>query len=218
MLPEKFRGQHDAYLVAWMRAEEVLKITERIKNETFIPSIKELRYASRRIVQAHVDFHNNKATDEQITVHLTEATENCRKAQHDAVDSAINFVHEQLDKLSEQVGLAVLSKAFPRYVELRRVIRTIDERIVASRTNRCDLDDEYEAIKKDHLIEMVDLYCEMECSEDVIKSILKKDRRDFIVSVILVGLIIGAVVSVATLIGDKNGYFDWAVISQQKQK
>jgi hypothetical protein len=208
MLPEKFRDQHNLYLDSWMRAEEVLKIAERIKNETFIPSIKELRYASRRVVQAHVDFASGKATDEDIRVHLTEAIENCRKARHDAIDSAINFVHEQLDAVCQSVGLAIISQAFPRYTQLRGKIKAVDARIVSSRKDRHALDDEYETIKRDHLTEVVDLYHELECSQDVIKSIQRKERNSLLIGGALLGLIIGSLVVIA----DKRGYFDWAAI------
>lgn len=213
MLPERFREQHDRYLDGWMRAEEVLKITERIKNETFIPSVKELRYASRRVVQAHIEVGTGNATDDCIHVHLTEAIENCRKARHDAIDSAINFVHEQLDKVSSTVGLAVLSQAFPRYAELRGRIRAIDARIVLSRRDRGVIDDEYEAIKRDHLNQVVDCYFELESSADVIKDIQRRERRTFWLGVVGVGLFVGLVGGAAVIAAEKHGYFDWAVSS-----
>lgn len=213
MLPEKFREQHDRYLDGWMRAEEVLKITERIKNETFIPSVKELRYASRRVVQAHIEVSAGNATDDGINVHLTEAIENCRKARHDAIDSAINFVHEQLDKVASTVGLAVLSQAFPRYAELRSRIRTIDERIVSSRRDRGAMDDEYETIKRDHLNQVVDCYFELESSADVIKDIQRAARRTFWLGVVGVGLVVGLFGGAAVIAAEKRGYFDWAVPS-----
>ena len=218
MLPEQFREQHDIYLKEWMRAEEVLKITERIKNETFIPSIKELRYASRRVVQADIDFNNKLAIEEAVRAHLTEAIENCRKARHDAIDSATNYIHEQLDKLSEQVGLAVLCQAFPNYASLRKTIKAIDERIVASRKDRCCLDDEYEKIKRDHLLKAVDLYHELECSEDAIKAIQKKQRKDFVLGIVGVGLVVGLIASGAILVADKKGYFDWAASAKTQSE
>lgn len=218
MLPEKFRQQHNAYLDAWMRAEEVLKETERIKNETFLPSIKELRYAARRIVQAHVDFQNGLATDEHISVHLVEAIENCHKARHDAIDSAVNFAHEQLDRLIDKADLAVVSQAFPRYAQLRKVIKQISERIIASRTNRNALDEQYEAIKREHLSELVELHLEMESSKDIIIAIQRKSRKDFLIGIVIVGTIVGMFAGAAVVVADKKGYFDWVTRPQTKEE
>jgi hypothetical protein len=208
MLPDKFREQYSTYLQDWVRAEEVLKMAERLKNEVFIPSIMELRYAARRVVQAELDFANGYATDDEIGAHLTEAIENCRKARHDAIDSAVNFVHEQLDVLKDNVGLPVLVQAFPGYAALRARINEIDERIVASRKNRAKLDDEYEAIKREHLTQIVDLYRQMECSRPAIESIIKKQKWDFVQGVILVGLVVGIAGSSLVTVADKQGVFN----------
>ncbi len=216
MLPEEYRNQHDTYLKEWMRAEEVLKIAERIKNETFIPSIKELRYASRRVVQADVDLQAGMASEDQVRAHLTEAIENCRKARHDAIDSTINYIHEQLNKVQELAGLAVLCQAFPKYAELRTRIKAVDERIVASRKDRNALDDEYESIKRDHLKDAIDLCHELECSEDVIKDIQRKQRKEFVRGVIVVGFFVGVIASGAVLVLDKKGWFDWAAAANSQ--
>lgn len=216
MLLAKFKKHHDLYLEEWVRAEEVLKLVERIKVEVFIPSIMELRYAARRIVQAHVDFNAGNATNDHLETHFIEAIENCKKARHDAIDSAIVFIHEQYNKLCEAVGLPLISKGFPKYSELRREMMEIDTHIVESRKNRNGLNNNYETIKREHLKKVVDLYLELETSKEVIEEIRRKEQKDFWVSVVGVAFIICIVGGVIVIVADKMGVFDWASNSQHE--
>lgn len=209
MLLQKFKKHHETYLDEWVRAEEVLKLVERIKIEVFIPSIMELRYAARRIVQAHVDFNTKNATDDCLEAHFIEAIENCKKARHDAIDSAIVFIHEQYSQLCDAVGLALISKGFPKYSELRREMQEIDTHIVESRKNRNGLDNNYETIKREHLKKVVDLYIELETSREVIEQIRNKEKKDFWLSVVAVSFIIGLVGALIITVADKKGAFDW---------
>lgn len=209
MLLQKFKKHHDTYLDEWVHAEEVLKLVERIKAEVFIPSIMELRYAARRIVQAHVDFNAGNTTDDCLEAHFIEAIENCKKARHDAIDSAIVFIHEQYNKLCDAVGHPLIAKGFPKYSELRKEMREIDTHIVASRKNRNGLNSSYETIKRDHLEKLVDLYIELETSKDVIEQIRSKERKDFWISVVVVSFIISLVGALIITIADKKGAFNW---------
>lgn len=210
MLPEKFHPKYKEYLEDWAKAEEVLKLTERIKNETFIPSINELRYAARRVVQAETDFISGKGTDDEINSHLTEAIENCRKARHDAIDSAINYIHEKTDELMSKVGLAELHAGFPKYAALKTRMKDIDKKIVKSRAERHRLDIEYEDIKKNHLKEVVDLYAEMEASVPLIDAIIRKQKSEKLRNIIIGSLVIGLLTSITTTLFDKRGWFDFA--------
>lgn len=216
MLLTKFKKHHDTYLEEWMRAEGVLKLVERIKVEVFIPSIMELRYAARRIVQAHVDFNTGNATDDHLETHFIEAIENCKKARHDAIDSAIAFIHEQYNKLYEAVGLPLISKGYPKYSELRREMLEIDTHIVESRKNRNGLDDIYETIKREHLKKVVDLYIELETSKEAIEQIRSQEKRDFWIAVVGVSFIVGLVGALVITVADKSGAFDWISNSQHE--
>jgi|CXWL01.1.fsa_nt_gi hypothetical protein len=209
MLLQKFKKHHDAYIVEWVQAEEVLKLVERIKGEVFIPSIMELRYAARRIVQAHVDFNAGNTTDDCLETHFIEAIENCKKARHDAIDSAIAFIDDQYTKLTDTVGLLLITRGFPQYPEFRKEMRKIDTLVVESRKNRNGLNSSYETIKKEHLEKMVDLYFEMESSKEVIDLLRKKERKDFWISIVTASFVIGIVVALIITFADKRGLFDW---------
>ncbi len=210
MLPQKYLTLYEIYLDDWMRAEEVLKLVERLKNEAFIPSIKELRYASRRVVEAQNLFrlHGVNASEKEIHTHLVEAIENCRKARHDALDSAVNFTQDQLDKLINAVGLDTVAAGFPGYLKLKPKLREVSQLIIQSRKDRVQLDDKYEKIKRDHLEEIVNLYVEMETSFAVIAAIETRRRKEFWKAVIVGGVIVGLLVGCGVVILDKRGAFD----------
>jgi hypothetical protein len=212
-VPDPFKELHDSYLHHWMVAEEVLKMVERIQNELFIPSIKELRYAARREVDAHLEAAKNPVNEKQLRVHLIEAIENCRKARHDALDSAVNFVHEELDKLIDLAGLEVVAQGFPEYAALKVSLNEVSKHIVESRKTRERLDDKYEEIKREHIRQVVELYLKMETSVDVINAITKRRSSEFWKGVFLVGGVIGLVVGLiagsAVAVMDKRGWFDF---------
>ncbi len=210
MLPEHYKDLHDRFIEDWMHAEEVLKLVERIKNEAFLPSIKELRYAGRRVVDAHLQYKADPADVKKVEWHLIEAIENCRKSRHDAIDSAINFIHERLDKLISVAGLDTVQQAFPNYVKLKPKLAEMSEQIVMSRKKRERLDLTYEALRRSHLKEVVDLFEEMLISIPIVDAIRKRRKSEFWKSAILIGLIIGAVVGGAIVIADKRGVFDFA--------
>jgi hypothetical protein len=208
-LPQEFEPLHETYLRQWGHAEEVLKMVERVKNEAFYPSIKELRYAARRVVDAHNEAARPKPDHESIKVHLIEAIENCRKARHDAVDSAINFIHDELDKLVRLAGLDTVHQAFPSYGALQVRLRDVSELIVQSRKARTALDDKYEEVKREHLTEIVAWYGEMQTAIPVIGAIQRRRKNDFWVSAFVIGVVIGSIVAVGAIALDKRGYLEW---------
>ena len=225
MLPEKFQKLHGDYLHEWMRADEVLKMVERLKIEVFIPSINELRYAARRIVQAELlglsQSHDDEAIqkkEETIRIHLIEAIENCRKARHDAIDSAVNYAHQEITNLVKLVGVVSVIKIYPEYKELSKKIKKIDALIINSRKERTSLDDEYEKIKNDHLKQIVDLNEKLMRSELLFNAEIKQRKNAMRIAVaisVLVGWFINLVISVLgsaiVTMADKIHFFDTTI-------
>ena len=204
MLPERFDKEHQQFLDEWMQVEEALKQTERIKNEAFIPSINELRYAARRVVQADIDLKNNCATDDDVRRHLIEAIENCIKAKHDAVDSAINYIHEKLDEACTSIGYPRIIAVFPEYVEARKKIREIDKLVIESRKNRSTLTQHYFEIEKRHLNEMVEFYLKLETCPKIVASMARRDRLVFFGTAIAAGIVLALVLYGLTLLFQRN--------------
>ena len=191
----------------WMKAEEVLKIVERMKNEAFLPSINELRYAGRRYVQAEMSYLSKSENDWTIHVHLIEAIENCKKARHDCIDSAINFIHERIETTTMLAGYKVVMKKFPHIGDIWKEIEDIDRRIIKSRKDRKNIDDEYENIKRTHLKKVVNLYLDFKKTGLDIIADNKKTRNSIIATItstVIGALILGVTASlIAAFIYDR---------------
>ena len=214
MLPPQIQELHDAYLEEWVKTEEVLKKVERTSNEAYMPSIQELRYAGRRVVQGFREHHAGIALDE-IRTHFLEAIENCRKARHDAIDSCIAFVHSEIDALLRNVGKSYLDEIhrfFPNYPTLKKEMRSVNERMVRSRKDRSRLDEEYELMAENHLASIVDFYSELEDSKPLLANYQRRRSRQFWGGVVVVGVVVGILTgllsSAAVTIADKRGTFD----------
>lgn len=205
MLPERFDKQHQQFLEEWMRVEEALKKTERIKNEAFIPSINELRYAARRVVQANIDLNNGSASDEDVRRHLTEAIENCIKARHDAVDSAINYIHEKLNEACTSIGYPRIISVFPEYEETRKKMHEIDKMVIESRKNRSTLTEQYFEIEKTHLDKMVEFYLKLETSPKIVASMARRDRFRFLGAAVIAGAVLSLCLWGLALIFQRSG-------------
>lgn len=203
MWPEPIKEYLSDFLSEWMRAEEVLKLTERIRNEAMMASIQELRYAARRLVQALIVLRDNEAThkedcEKEIQRHMIEAIENCIKARHDAVDAAVSFVHARIDEFVKSVGVEITLQCFPNFATLRGQIKRTDKLIVESRAQRKHLDPSYDLIRTEHLPKIVDFYDELVGSESLAKKLIEekkvtKRRNDF------KNLVIGLVASLIVL-------------------
>lgn len=175
----------------WKRAEEALKKTERLRAETVMSAVGELRYAGRRYIQAMDiirECHeagtpiDESPAAEEVRRHLIEASENCIKARHDAIDAAVLFIHLKIEKLVQSVGSIEVRIHFPKFSLLADEIKAIDKRIIASRKNRKTLETEYDSIIDGHIDRVVDFYEELAKSEQAIRSVFsaqkEKEKRE----------------------------------------
>jgi len=74
----------------WNRAETDIKTAETVVNNIVIPSVKELRYAGRRIIDAIMEMTANPSAYDPARVRalLDDAHFDCHRARHDAIDAA----------------------------------------------------------------------------------------------------------------------------------
>ncbi len=159
----------------WNRAEEVVKAAEQICGETVIPSVKELRYAGRRLIDA---LNSNVSSDPgKVRELLNDAIFNCHCARHDAIDVATAVVALNLDITTNKIGFDNILRAFPRFADLRKQLSTIRGKIRTSRSNRGDRDLIYQVISETDLPVMASLYDEFQLAEDIMKGLARKDRR-----------------------------------------
>lgn len=189
---EPYKESIYSILDEWNRAEEYIKIAEQISEKVVFPSIKELRYAGRRLVEA---LHKIEIGEdyEDIKRYFDEAWFNCLRAQHDAVDAVTSKVAIDLALVKEKIGLDVALQVFPDYSKLVTIVNNIRKKIANSRKCRENREKIYEDIFDVNLKELAEIYHDfLECEpimKEMAKSRRKKEFLNYLIGI--VGLIIG---------------------------
>ena len=159
----------------WNKAEVVVKSAEQICGEPIVPSIKELRYAGRRLVDAS---HGETAKDlDAVQGLLKDAVFNCHCARHDAIDVATAVIADNLNVAVKKVGYEHILKAYPEFATLRKELSTIRAKIRSSRENRTQRDAIYESIHDVDLPKIAGSYDGFHSAEDIMKSLARGQRR-----------------------------------------
>lgn len=164
----------------WDRAEEDIKIAEQVCNKVVWPSVKELRYAGRRVIDA-LHAMNNGLPTEQINNLLQDAEFDCHRARHDAIDAATATIAIRLELAHDKLGYDAVLRAFPQLPALRAKLNAVMQRIRESRGDRGNREKIYAAIEAENLSDIVLLYNAFTESEDIMKDLAKRQRRDKIV-------------------------------------
>lgn len=186
--------EHDPVLdeiaAAWDKAERDIKIAEQISQRVVFPSIKELRYAGRRLVDLIRACNAGDAQKAQRL--LADALFDCYRARHDAIDVAVATVAVELQVVAKTLGYHAVLPAFPKYPELLRLVQSA-QGIANSRERRDDREAIYSAVEAAPLDQIVALYNEFKASEPLMTSLARNSRRgEFIGYTIgVVGVIVG---------------------------
>lgn len=180
----------------WDRAEEDIKIAEQVCNKVVWPSVKELRYAGRRVVDALHAINDGLPTDE-ITKLLQDAEFDCHRSRHDAIDAATATIAIRLDTACEKLGYGPILDAFPQFPLLRTKLNGVMQRIRESRGDRNSREKIYSAIEAEKLNDIVLLYNAFTESEDIMKDLARRERRNKLTSnsLAVIGILIGIVLA-----------------------
>lgn len=152
----------------WNRAERAIKISEQVIGEDPFPSIKELRYAGRRIVEAFASL--DSGDDSDALAQLQDAYFDCLRAKHDAMDVAINEIAGRIRLSQEDLGPETVIQAFPEFTKLLRGLNVFENQIADSREDRGTRDEVYEEIQA-NFDDTLRLYDEFKASEALMKSL-----------------------------------------------
>lgn len=163
--------------VEWNKAEEVVKSAEQICGEAVVPSIKEFRYAGRRVIDALHEMGNGNDLDVTLGL-LKDAIFNCHCARHDAIDVATAVIASNLSIVVDKIGYEHILKAFPRFADLRKSLNVVRSKIRQSRGNRTERDTIYAAIHDADLPALAALYDDFQAAEDIMKSLARRERRN----------------------------------------
>jgi hypothetical protein len=186
----------------WNRSEEDIKIAEQVCNKIVIPSIKELRYAGRRIVDALTKMIAG-GDQKEITALLEDARFDCHRARHDAIDAASSKIALDLETMIRKLKHQAIIPVFPAFPKLLRDLRLLRKRITESRKNRENREKIYSVLEAVDFPAFVDSFNEMRESEPIMRQLASGRRWD---RVFTVGALIIAIIAVIVAIyfGLKN--------------
>ncbi|PZR86178.1 MAG: hypothetical protein DLM68_10070 [Hyphomicrobiales bacterium] len=161
----------------WNRAEADIKTAEHVVANIVIPSVKELRYAGRRLVEALHLINTTPEDARTITSLLDDACFNCYRARHDAVDATTAKIALDIDTMVSKLGYDSILPAFPSFPKLFRELQSVRAKIVESRGRREDREAIYSVLESIDFPALVNSFNEMRASEDMMKALAKKSRR-----------------------------------------
>lgn len=194
---EEHKEQIARIRAEWDKAEEDIKIAEQVCNKVVWPSVKELRYAGRRVIDA-LHAINNGLPAEEVNKLLQDAEFDCHRSRHDAIDAATATIAIRLEIAHAKLGYDAILKVFPQFPQLRAKLNSVMQRIRESRGDRSSRERIYSAIEAERLNDIVLLYNSFTESEDIMKDLAKRQRREKLLS-LCVG-IVGALVGIVSLI------------------
>jgi hypothetical protein len=189
----------NSILTEWNRAEVDIKKAEQVCHNVVIPSIKELRYAGRRVVDVLTKMAAN-ANPDDIDDLLADAKFDCHRARHDAIDAATSKIAIDLEIMVSKLGYEVILPVHAEFPQLVHELQAVRDKIAASRENRENREAIYSVIEATDFPELVRSYEKMMASEHIMISMAKRRRRSEAWGV--VGTVLGA-------IGLGVGYIFW---------
>jgi uncharacterized protein YdcH (DUF465 family) len=108
---ESYRAILTSILAEWNQAEGDIKQAEQVSQRVSEPSIKELRYAGRRVTEAiHKILSGGDPDDIRKLLH--DADFDCHRARHDAVDAATSKIATDLKAMTDKLGYHAVLKAY----------------------------------------------------------------------------------------------------------
>lgn len=148
----------------WNLAERAMKIAEKTNEEYQGPSVLELRYSGRRIVEFfdHLDDPSLLASSED---KIRYAISDCHRARHDATDHATSIIASRLDEARATFGAEAVRNVFAEYPEIITKLAGVRERVSQSREKRLDRDKFYSIIEDDDLPTIMKLFERFKASE-----------------------------------------------------
>lgn len=177
-----------AICAEWDQAERDIKLAEQVCGEVVTPSVKELRYAGRRIVDALNEMAGGGGK-EKISSFLQDAKFNCHKARHDAIDAATSKISITLDLMSQKLGYTSIIAVYPSFSKFWSQLSETKENIVKSRGDRENREKIYSAIENSEIQNLVEEFGKIQHAEPIIKAIVKKEKINkylgYLISIII---------------------------------
>ena len=163
----------------WDKAEGDIKIAEQITDTIVMPSINELRYGGRRVVDALTALLSGRQERQsEFVAKLEDARFCCHRARHDAIDAASSKIAVDLKIMIEKIGYSAILVAYPSFATLVRKSSDVQERISQSRKNRDNREAIYKSIEENEFDTFVTDYRNFKASEDMMLAVAAEKKRD----------------------------------------
>ena len=182
----------------WNCAEQDIKLAENVVNKIVIPSVKELRYAGRRIVDAIMVISDNPECPDQVklTNLLADARFDCHRARHDAIDAATAKIAADFEIMTKMLGYGPILGAFPKFPELYSALTKVRRNIVNSRGDRENREKIYSVLEQCDFRALVVMFEDLRMCEPMMLALAKKER-----AISFWGKVGGAVGIIGLLVG-----------------
>lgn len=194
---DEFDAKITQIIAEWNKAESDIKTAEQIGGKVVFPSIKELRYAGRRVIDA-ID-QSRKGKLDLAVEYLVDAHFDCCRGRHDAVDATISIMASEMQVILSKVGYDSALKAFPEFSKLNSMVVNSQKLIASSRQDRNQREKIYASVEGVPFNDMVNSYRDFKANEPVMRSLASWERKKSaiktgttIVSLILAGFAVWA--------------------------
>lgn len=167
----------DLIVEEWNNAERLIKTAELHCGSVIIPSLQELRYAGRRLMDAFGEFKDDPAS-ELGREYLHDAHFDCLRARHDALDASVSKIASDIDIAIRELGPDVVLRSFPKISELIGLLQIVRDKIEISREERKNRDIIYKSIESEEFEIIFAEYKIFKSSEDLMKSLADKRQRE----------------------------------------
>jgi hypothetical protein len=194
---DDFGALLNSVLIEWNRAEEDIKIAEQVGNKVVNPSIKELRYAGRRIVEALVKFQKSAPAGE-ISALLNDALFDCYRARHDAIDAGTSKIAIDLEIMISRLGYEVILSVHPAFPKLFQDLQKIRDKIIDSRRDRENREKIYSVLEASDFPVLVKSFAELRGNEHMMVAMAKRRRRSELIGI--VGFITAAIAIIVAIL------------------
>lgn len=135
-------------LAQWDKAEKAIKIAEQITGRVAIPSVMELRYAGRRVVDSF-NVYALQENEEEARQYLIDAKFDCLRAQHDALDISVNYIASFVDEVLQKTEPFALEGHYDELSSFIDIVGDLQEQVRLSRADRVNREKYYDSVHDD---------------------------------------------------------------------
>lgn len=172
-MPDELYEAFGKVASAWNDAEAAIKLAEQVNEKVINPAVYELRYAGRKMVEAHEVQEEDAAKAAEL---LQDAHMDCCRSRHDAIDALSSKVISDLDLSVENLGSEIVLAQFSDWGKLREEVSEIRAKIAKSRKDRIARNDIYDDIQHDDLTTVIQLHQRFKAAEPYMRKSASKSR------------------------------------------